>query len=581
MAASRVYSLSTFRGINLASKPEDLEVGECVDCMNVYFDRQGEVVRRGGLRFFGVPDKTGSGVTTYGRGWVAGKIADIDGGTLRGETVLLWTESGLTTLRMISPSYTGALYGERPVLATTMSTHAGAFPLSASSTGGYVTGATDEKKIVCAPGKLVKIVDIPTLGVSDAGAGYPKPVTVATMPVVNVGVAAGFLGATDGPSAAVSSGSHVYFSADNDLSAWDTTDSQQCAPGDGETICASAVWGGNVFLFKQSKFFVFGGRTLDSNQVRNFDYQTVEAGVGCDWYNSAIAMPDGVYFVGKKGVYRTTGGRPECVSEKISPFFTGFVGTDNSLFNDIKVEVMQINENAYNVTPTAASIGNNVRIYNVEERLYVTDEITGYTFCYDTAVGSWTLLNYTGRFQLDIDSVYGSGFGLRRGMVGFAADGRHYFYCYDEISGKILFEDRFSWGDAIDTVTNSRMGQPVASWWKGGKIDTPGGADTFIKSGQLSGEGSKIFLNVNTDNTDEIVGDHKELSSFRQTDESSPFIGRVDDVNANEISFVTGGEGRVMQLSFGSVLLSSPWRVKNVKLFGTPPKNEELASSYV
>lgn len=98
-------------------------------------------------------------------------------------------------------------------------------------------------------------------------------------------------------------------------------------PGDGEAITGMAVYGTELFVFKQTKFFVFYGNSTDSTGGSVFNYRMIDTGIGCD----ALVLPSkttavhatGVYFIAADGVYRTTGGPPVKVSSAIDPVFKG------------------------------------------------------------------------------------------------------------------------------------------------------------------------------------------------------------------------------------------------------------------
>lgn len=109
----------------------------------------------------------------------------------------------------------------------------------------------------------------------------------------------------------------------------------QVTPGDGQPITGMAVFGTQLFVFKQTKFFVFYGNSTDATGNPVFNYRMMDTGVGCSLPSSiAGGMPTpgvkltathqtGVYFIGTDGVYRTTGGEPVKVSGAIDPVFSG------------------------------------------------------------------------------------------------------------------------------------------------------------------------------------------------------------------------------------------------------------------
>jgi hypothetical protein len=68
-------------------------------------------------------------------------------------------------------------------------------------------------------------------------------------------------------------------------------------------------------------FAVFTGVSTDATGGPIFNYRLVDTGIGCAGDYAACAAPDGVYFVHADGVYRTTGGEPQLVSQALQPFF--------------------------------------------------------------------------------------------------------------------------------------------------------------------------------------------------------------------------------------------------------------------
>jgi hypothetical protein len=95
-------------------------------------------------------------------------------------------------------------------------------------------------------------------------------------------------------------------------------------PGDNEYINCACVWRDKLFVFKQTKFFVFYGTSADATGQPIFNYRTVATGVGSSTtgvLGGAVAMDDALYFVGDHGLYRTTGGPPEKVSGPVDSIF--------------------------------------------------------------------------------------------------------------------------------------------------------------------------------------------------------------------------------------------------------------------
>jgi hypothetical protein len=94
-------------------------------------------------------------------------------------------------------------------------------------------------------------------------------------------------------------------------------------PGDGEQIMAAVTWRELVFIFKETKFFVLWGEGTASDGTPIFNFREVVNSVGLASKLAVAAGRDGVYFFNRRGVYRTTGGNPELLSDPISPLWTG------------------------------------------------------------------------------------------------------------------------------------------------------------------------------------------------------------------------------------------------------------------
>lgn len=92
-------------------------------------------------------------------------------------------------------------------------------------------------------------------------------------------------------------------------------------PGDGEFIVAAATWHNLLFVFKQTKFFVFYGTSPNVDGSPIFNYRMVNTGIGCSHPNAVAVAPDGIYFLDRRGIFHTSGGPPQMISEPLDPFF--------------------------------------------------------------------------------------------------------------------------------------------------------------------------------------------------------------------------------------------------------------------
>lgn len=144
-------------------------------------------------------------------------------------------------------------------------------------------------------------------------------------------------------------------------------------PGDGEMITKLVTWRDLLFVFKQTRMFVFYGTSTSATGTPIFNYRTVDV-VGQRTTNlsackqTATAHRTGVYFVGGDGeIYRTTGGVPEKISDAV--------------FRLLQVGDW-VSGGVVASAPTLQSIG-------VDDRyVYVSTDSTT-MLCYDTMTGTW------------------------------------------------------------------------------------------------------------------------------------------------------------------------------------------------
>jgi len=130
--------------------------------------------------------------------------------------------------------------------------------------------------------------------------------------------------ASGGPNGAISSGSHVWFSMPGDGEEYEATAYVQLNPGDGEEITGCVSWGGMIFVFKETRCFIFYGVSADNDGKPVFNFRSVELGTrmnppGAKNAENVAAGNDSVYFVADHGVYATTGAEPSLLSIDLEP----------------------------------------------------------------------------------------------------------------------------------------------------------------------------------------------------------------------------------------------------------------------
>jgi hypothetical protein len=94
-------------------------------------------------------------------------------------------------------------------------------------------------------------------------------------------------------------------------------------PGDGEQIMTAVTWRELIFVFKETKFFVLWGESANTDGTPIANFREVVNQVGLASKMAVAVGRDGVYFFNRMGVYRTTGGNPELISDVIRPLWFG------------------------------------------------------------------------------------------------------------------------------------------------------------------------------------------------------------------------------------------------------------------
>jgi len=179
--------------------------------------------------------------------------------------------------------------------------------------------------------------------------------------------------------------SSVRFSSPTDPLTFAANDYVDLLPGDGEQIQGVVAWRDYLFVFKESKLFVFYGTDTDSTGNPIFRFRTVDTGVGAVSPRAIAAGRDGVYFLHTGGVYRTDGGVPQLVSEWLDPFFLG--GTSD-FFRSRPINQGQLQQAAMCVHREQLWLAVPTGTSTVNDRVLVRDLQAGWWTMHDLPVAA-------------------------------------------------------------------------------------------------------------------------------------------------------------------------------------------------
>lgn len=147
----------------------------------------------------------------------------------------------------------------------------------------------------------------------------------------NVLVFANTSGTTGGPNGASSSNSHVWFTYPGEPEKFEESAFLRLGVGDGEEITGICVYGAQLYVFKETKFWVVSPPTTNTNGQPVFSFREVTLGSGSRIKQVLTeklketsdricwASQDGVFFATTDGVYVTTGGAPQKLSPQLKP----------------------------------------------------------------------------------------------------------------------------------------------------------------------------------------------------------------------------------------------------------------------
>ena len=150
---------------------------------------------------------------------------------------------------------------------------------------------------------------------------FPKGRVLAVTPWDNRLIVAGFNDNTSGPAGGASDASQLFFSEKGDPLTYSDLWYEYLTPGDGEEITAAVTWLDRVLVFKNRKFFTFYSTSGLGAGNPTLDYTPIDENLGAMGVGCACAGPDGVYFLDRRGIYRTDGAQIVPVSSELDPLF--------------------------------------------------------------------------------------------------------------------------------------------------------------------------------------------------------------------------------------------------------------------
>lgn len=308
-------------GLNLRDKADTVAPGQAIDALNVFFTERGSVTQRPGT---GALNATALGTAPKGLlSYIRTSTSDrqlLVGGN--GKAYVLNTTGATVGTELTGTSgypYTFERFGTP---GTEYAYAANGYDPIARWNGSAWTSGSALAKVdgtgsrAMPKGGVMAVVNTPS-----SVSGLAPRMAVA-----------GFTTSTGGPNGSTTNPSYVHFSdvlpqtdptPGGTAESWTTSNYIQLSPGDGEKIAALVAWRGFIFAFKQSKFFVFYGESLDSSGNPVFNYRAVDVGEGVSGPYAVVAGRDAVYFANENGVFRTTGQDVQKVSDPVDPIFSG------------------------------------------------------------------------------------------------------------------------------------------------------------------------------------------------------------------------------------------------------------------
>lgn len=278
----------SFGGLNLQADPQNVSGGGAIDTLDVDFDVRGGVRARDGYTKFSASAGT---VKALNLSAVGLRLFASENGT--GKYRAFYTDGTATLSAAIAGGATSGFVGFGNTASSVTYAYAG--------TGTATNTITRWQEGVG--------FTYPATGYGGAWAAVQAPDNRLVLISANDSAGVGY---------------RVRFSNAGAPETFSANDYVDLTPNDGDTITGTATYDNKIFVFKQKKFFVFYGNSVDGSGNAVFNYRMVDTGKGC-YIGACTASPEGVYFHAKDGIYLTTGGPPVKVSQPLDVLFRGHV----------------------------------------------------------------------------------------------------------------------------------------------------------------------------------------------------------------------------------------------------------------
>jgi hypothetical protein len=545
IAGYRPFQFTDFSGgLNLRDKADAVGDKEAIDLLNVTFTERGAIRQRDGYVDFTLADLTNRVDSLSPFYTVAGTRQLVAGAGTRLDVVdAVGNPAGAATGLTGGP-YTFARFGDP--------THEWLFAANGKDTlrrwdgAAWDTGAASA--VVNAP-----VGSAPNGAMPKAGAVCVLPSTPGSTSGTNASnrlIATAFgTQATAGPGGAATTPSRVYFSNAGQPMVWEWDGDpgdvatqrpprgrnyKDLTPGDGEAILAAVAWRELAFIFKETKFFIFWGEGEGDDGTPAFQVREVANAIGLASPQAVAVGRDGVYFMNRRGVYRSSGGDPVLLSDVISPMWTQdpdvyFQSEAINLSALAQARALWHEERLYLAVPTGSSPAN--------DRVLVYDTQHEWWSLYDWPVSALTSFRFGEREDLHFGYATGPQRIGRQG-VGVATD----------------------------------RGLPIASRWRSGWSDYGSSQQRTLRETKVWGSGA-VSVGFATDFNRTLRGDIDVRFGLTL---NWPAIGTWDDwialgngvwpgggqVSSAQVRYAT--RGTVFSTQFSNSPFAATWSVHRV-----------------